>query len=593
MPQQPPSASNPLFRLAFYGIAIVLALAHVFITFKGLHSAEGMEQAQIARELARGHGLQTKVIRPHSWALLEEAGKQPSPMAMAEISQPPIQPFLLAPVFKLLETHLDYRPGKDGAIYLLDRVVACIGVVGLLLTLLWTHGAARLLFDEKVAGITVLAVLVCQPLWDLAVSGSSVALLMPMTALAVRLLVSASLAAHEKQNCLLQALLLGGVLAVMALTHWLAVWLVLGLLLAGFCAAPGRRKILAIAGVFPALALILWGVWMMKQCGDPLGGAKTLFQSHLISADASMLDRQFSLNMPAVQVTELLRKLAGNWQVQLGSLYAHLGYSVLPVLFFVALLHRFKRPEASAVCLGLSMLALSVMLAMGFAGMPADSVEDSQFYLLLIPPLSVYGAAMAAILWARFFPAGNSLWTQHGFVILVVGITALPMINSLPAQIKTGMTLRGRVYPHWPPYVPDRVSVVRKLVEPDEMLFSDAPWFVAWYADVPTAWVPGQRSDYDLMKAKAAAANTRIAGFVMTPISARVEHLHEAFTGPYQEWPDLLFRGLMLAFDREFPARPDFEFKVPLPLVAVPVGPKESLSLQMTFYTDRARAVKE
>ena len=59
-----PSASPRLFRLAFYALAIGLALIHVFITFRGLSTAAGMEQAQLAREIARGNGYQTKVIRP-------------------------------------------------------------------------------------------------------------------------------------------------------------------------------------------------------------------------------------------------------------------------------------------------------------------------------------------------------------------------------------------------------------------------------------------------------------------------------------------------------------------------------------------------
>ena len=71
-------------------MAIGLALVHVFITFRGLSSAPGMEQAQFARELARGHGFQNKVICPYAWARLNAADKDPSPVAMPEITQPPL-----------------------------------------------------------------------------------------------------------------------------------------------------------------------------------------------------------------------------------------------------------------------------------------------------------------------------------------------------------------------------------------------------------------------------------------------------------------------------------------------------------------------
>ena len=146
--------------------------------------------------------------------------------------------------------------------------------------------------------------------------------------------------------------------------------------------------------------------------------------------------------------------------------------------------------------------------------------------------------------------------------------------------------------PHWPPYAPDRVTVIRRLLEPQEMVFADAPWFVAWYADVPAAWIPAKRDDFDLMSARAEASGSSVAGVVVSPLSARLNHLHEAFDGPYREWPDLIFRGPMLALDREFLPHPDFKFKLPVPLVGLPVGSKENLSMQMTFYTDRARKLR-
>ncbi len=587
------TASSPLIRFAFYGIAMGMALVHVFITFRGLSSADGMEQAQMAREMARGNYFQTKVLRPYSWAVLEKAGKDPSPLAMPDIMQPPLQPLLWAPAFKLLDQHLAYEPGKNGAIYLLDRVIACFGVTGLLLTLFWTHGAARRLFDETVAAVAVMALLVCEPLWELAISGSPTTLLLPLMALAFRLYASIVAGAHQGERAGIKLVMLGGVAALMVLTHWLAVWLVAGLVLAVVAGLPSKKSGAVWVAVLPALALTAWGWWMLQRCGDPLGGAKTLFQTHLVSLDTSMLQRQFSLNMPPVQVGDLGRKLLQNWQAQAGEIYGHLGHC-LPALFFLAaLLHRFRRPETAAARLGLGALFLTVTLGMGFVGLPEGREDDNQFYLLLVPALTIYGAAMLAVLWARLQLPGNGLWARSGYALLAVAVSALPMLNTLPPQVKLGLTLRNRIYPHWPPYVPDRVSLLGRLTEPDEIVFSDAPWFVAWYADRPAVWIPLKREEYPLMKARAEAKAARVAGFIVTPVSARVNYLHEAFTGPYGEWPDLLFRGPMLAFDREFLPRPDFEFKVPVALVAVPLGAKENLSLQMTFYTDRQRTVRE
>ena len=95
------------------------------------------------------------------------------------------------------------------------------------------------------------------------------------------------------------------------------------------------------------------------------------------------------------------------------------------------------------------------------------------------------------------------------------------------------------------------------------------------------------------MTTRIEAQGSRVGGVVVTPVSARVNYLSDAFNGSYKEWPDLIFRGPMLAFDRNFPARDDFPYKVPVPLVAIPVGDSETLSLLMTLYTDRLRTVKD
>lgn len=593
----PHNASPALLRLAFYALAVGMALVHIFVTFQGLRSAQGMEQAQLARELARGHGYQTLVVRPQDWARLIEHGSAATPQAMPDLSQPPVQPLLLAPVFKLLEPWQDFRPLKTGPIYLLDRAIACIGAIGYLFTLLWTHGTARRLFDEKIAAISALSLLLCQPLWELAVSGSPTALLLPMAALALRLHTKASTAAAAGESTWAALLGLGLLAAVMTLTHWMALWLVLGLGLALALTFPTRRvtaTLLVLAP--PLLALAAWGFWMFQRCGDPLGGAKSLLLAHLLALDSELLPRSFTLTAPSVDLASLLRKAGENGISISGGLYSHLGFCLPAIFFAAALLHRFKNPATASMRAALSIITLAVLVGSTLIGLP-DGLEDERNLLpVLVPTLSVFGTAMLAVFWARLFPqahAASNLWQRLGFAFLAVGITTAPMAVSLPPQLKLGLTLRSRMFPQWPPYAPDRVQLVRRLLEPGEVVFADAPWFVAWYADLPALWIPNRREEYPIMKAKAEAAGAQVAGFVVTPISSRARHIHEVFNGPWREWPDLVFRGMVLAFDREFLPHSDFEFKVPIPLIAAVVGKEENKALPMIFYTDKARMLKD
>jgi hypothetical protein len=164
---------------------------------------------------------------------------------------------------------------------------------------------------------------------------------------------------------------------------------------------------------------------------------------------------------------------------------------------------------------------------------------------------------------------------------------------NLPLLMKFGLTMGSKIPPHWPPFLPERAYILRLLLEKNEFVISDSPAFVAWYADLPCVNLPVQRVDYETMKAKAQERGAKLAGFVMTPVSAKVERITDLYTGPYSEWRDLIIRGPMLAFDRDFAPSPEFPYKVPIPLVGTSVGEKENISLSMVFYTDKPRTMKK
>ena len=199
---------------------------------------------------------------------------------------------------------------------------------------------------------------------------------------------------------------------------------------------------------------------------------------------------------------------------------------------------------------------------------------------------------MLVVMWSRFQMSGDFM-ARWGAPLVALLITALPMAVNLPVLMKFGLTMGGKIPPHWPPFLPERISILRLLTEKNEFIISDSPGFVAWYGDVPCVDLCTQRGDYEVMKSKADARSVKLAGFVMTPVSAKVERITDLYTGPYSEWRDLIIRGPMLAFDRDFSPSPEFPFKNLVPLVGQTVGDKEHLSLPMVFYTDKARSVRK
>ncbi|WP_395716208.1 hypothetical protein [Prosthecobacter sp.] len=591
-----PNSSGPgaLLRLVFYAAALVMALLHVFVTFRGLGSAEGMDQAQLARQIARTGSYQTRAIQPYAWSQVEAAKKNVTPLAMPETVQPPLQPLLWSLAFRFMKPWQVYDPVEGSAVFMLDRVIACFGAAWYLLTIFFTHGAARRLFDEQVAAITAIALLVCEPAWQIMVSGAPRAMLLPLFALAFRLYASAAGRAADNRGIFVPLTLLGLVCMLMLLTHWMALWIVLGILVGVAAFLPRGKAGVLVVAFFPVLALVAWGWWNVQLCGDPLGGIKAIFQAQSSAVAHDSLLRDFTPAVPLLQVDDLLRRIGLGWQEQIGGIHAHLGHVVPALLFFIALIHRFRKADAAAARWMLAAVFACVALGMGLLGLVDKENDDNALYIVLMPAMSAFGSAMLVILWSRFQTADAfNFMSRWGAALAALIITALPLAVNLPVLMKFGLTMGGKIPPHWPPFLPERAFLLRLLVERDEFLISDSPAFVAWYADVPCVNLCTQRADYEVMKARAEERGAKLAGFIMTPVSAKVERIADVYTGPYSEWRDLIIRGPMLAFDKDFLPHPDFPYKVPVPLVGQPVGDKENLSLPMVFYTDKARTIRK
>ncbi len=586
------STSSPVLRLAFYTAAIALALIHVFVTFRGISSTEGMTHAQLARTLAREGVWQTRVIQPYALAQMEKNGRQPNVMAMPETTQAPVQPFVWSLAFRVFSAQSDYKPNAGGSpVYFYDRVIACFGVLWWLLTIYLTHGAARKLFDDKVAAIIAIGLLVCQPAWNLAVSGSSRMLLTAEFALAFRLYVSIALRGTEGRSTGATLFLLGCVCAAMVLTQWLAIWLVIGLFAGVAVFLPAERKKAALVAIPPLAALAGWGWWQSMLCGEAMGGVKALFQSQFAAMPHDLVLRDYSPVLSSIIVDDLLRRLGLNIEEQSGQFYAHCGGVVLAVFFFVALLHRFRRTEAAAARWTVGTVLLCAVLGMGLVGLPQKALDDYSIYTALMPAMGVFGAAMLVILWSRMM-SGSTFWARWGGPLIALLICAIPMSVNLPVFLKFGLTLGSKMPPHWPPYVPERIAVMKQYLDEGEYLYSDAPHFIAWYTNIPCVALPVQREDFAVMKTKADERKAALAGFVMTPVSAQCERFSDVFTGNWGEWRDLIVRGPMLAFDKNFQPDESFPYRVFHPLVVLPVGSNEHLSLPMAFYAEKTRQLR-
>lgn len=579
---------SPALMVALYALIVVMSLVQSLIIFRGLNSAQGMDQAQIAREIARGNGWQTKLIRPYAWQQMIVNGKDPQIAAMPETFQPPLQPFIWSPVFRTLEKWSDYQPGEGSTIYLLDRVIAFLGVAWFLLAMLFTFLAIRQLFDDRIAGVTVLLLVLCQPLWDAVVSGSPHALLMLLFAMAFWCFVHALQAASAPRGPWLWLAGLAVICGLMSLTHWMALWIVFGLVASVAVLLPQRLAGSVLVAAGPAVCLLAWGFRNHAACGDAIGAAKATIQSLLIYGSDQSLLRDFQSMNSQVAVDSLLRKIGVNLQWQAGNAWSHLAMLLPAAMFFLSWLHRFRSKESGSARWAMAIVFTSTMAGMLLAGLDREELDDNDMYLVLIPAMTGFGLAMFAVMWARLDFESGWFRREWGYVVLAVAVSVIPMFNKLPQALRVGLAFRSRLA-NWPPYMPDRFANLNRMVKENEALFTDAPWAIAWYADRTAVWMPVSRRQFDPMKAKIESQGGTVAGFVITPVSSKVERLFEVFESPYREWADIVYRGPMLAFNTEVKTTGAFAYNAVYPLMAQQRPDTGGLNVLLVYYADKVR----
>ncbi|MGI9241213.1 MAG: hypothetical protein ACR2RV_10455, partial [Verrucomicrobiales bacterium] len=163
-------------RVMFLILLLALGFFYLAIDFRGLSHPKGIDQAQIAREIARGNGFTTQMVRPLSLdqmrnhALKSEDNEDSvSLTTFYDTYHAPLNPMLNSVVLGMFESKWGW--GKDSVIYFPDRVISVVSVI----LFLWAIGINYLLvsriFDTKIGGVTALLLLLCDLLWEFSQSG--------------------------------------------------------------------------------------------------------------------------------------------------------------------------------------------------------------------------------------------------------------------------------------------------------------------------------------------------------------------------------------------------------------------------------------
>ena len=514
-------------RSLFFLILIILTLGNLFTLFRGLNSPQAMDQAQIAREIARGNGFTTKMIRPVAYYQAEKAAKTSvSLMGFQDTYHSPLNPLLNAAVLKLIgaDDSDAWQMGENEMVYPLDRVIATVSTLFFLMAIGVNYLLISRIFDAKIAGVCAILMLFCETFWNYSLSGLPQMLMLLLFSCGLYFVYRAVEAATEGRIAMTPAIIAGVFFTLLALTHWMTVWISLGYII--FAAIAFRPRGIVGISVLALLIIAAIGPILRNQgiTDSPFGTAFLTLYNGLGNDSEVAVMRNIDLEAEPLVLDGLISKILRTTLLQATDIIPLLAGIVVAPLFFLSLLHPFKRNSIAMFRWAILLMWITTALGLAFFGLNKEELDPNQLHLLFAPIMTAYGLAFISILWSRldFVASTPVLRNVHHFVI--IGVCALPLILALPVKVRVGMQLRDRGgVPQWPPYyapaLNSKVSGLKGWVNKDQVVFSDQPWAVAWYADRVSIWLPPTKDGFQKLESLAADLQTPCVGILISPSS--------------------------------------------------------------------------
>ena len=516
-------------------LAIVVIGIVYFYQFRGLSTSQGMDQAQIGRAIASGEGWRTKLVRPLAVGQLQAHGKDVAKNIWFDTYNAPLPP--LVDAIALLTVKAHWKMDTRTLVYAGDKAIAVMSIlifIGSVAVLFFT---SRRLFDRHLALLACGLVLLCDAMWQYSLSGLPQMLLLLLFNTTAYFLVRATEAQHAEQSPLRWLVAAGAGFGLLLLTHALTFWIFLAAaIFAAFYFRPRGWSALIMFAV-GAIIYLPWLIRTFVICGN-FGGVAiySIFNGVSHSEWSWMRHLNFDLDRPPLGAFR--DKLTLGFMSQTSHLLEYFGLSVVALVFFVSLLHPFKKTETAAMRWIILAMWGGAFLGMSLYGINDEKgVAANQLHLIFVPLMICYGLAYLLVQWNRL--ALDIPFARVGFIVMLYLLSALPMIFATP------WLSPPRPFIHWPPYIPLRICVLNDWMQPNEITASDMPWAVAWYADRRSLWLPDtervftELGDYRTLGGP-------VNGLYLTPISGTENKLRDIVRGDYKEWALVIQRNQIL-----------------------------------------------
>jgi 4-amino-4-deoxy-L-arabinose transferase-like glycosyltransferase len=505
------------------GLGALIAVAALFI-YVVYHSARAgdildpaaMDYAQLARNIARGEGFTTNVIRPISLARVSNISHHP------DLYHAPLFPLWMALFFRLGGATPQMAAWSCGVAYLLS------------LPLVFYLGLK--LFDRRIALLGLALYAVNYLSLQYAVSGLETSLA-TLTATALMLALYFHLNAGEKPAPVTAALC-GGAAGLCFLVDYTYVCLLLPLL-AAMVLRDGKRRWTEMGVSLAAFVLVVtpWAVRNARVTGNPaftlgvgeLVSNTTTYKGHALYREYAALPNP--IDFMAVHPREMWQK-ARPMTLNMYESLPTLGGPFVAAFFLAAVFLRFG--GGSLRTLRLVHYAWVLLVAAALCLLSADAR-----YLVPLSPL-------VAIVAAAAFVALVDVWLEkiqgpgRKRQALTWSIAALVAVCWYPVLAATATWQKPTTS------TADELLLIGKTLRERKVqpVLADQPWTLAWYGDVDAVWIP-QTSD-DLHALETAVGPMRY--MVLSPLIGTAAD--QEGLAPWAELYAAAMRGVKMPHER-------------------------------------------
>ncbi|HEX4120215.1 MAG TPA: glycosyltransferase family 39 protein [Verrucomicrobiae bacterium] len=459
---------------AILGFIAVAGLYNLF-AYQSFSSEEAMETAQLAHNISQGDGFTTHSIRPLAVYLLK--GKTE---AVPDITNPPVYPFLLAGLMKVLPMHFK---ATQNWMYEPERWIALFNQALFFVAVVLLFRLARRLFDSRVAWLSAILFGATNLYWRFSVSGLSTLWVMVVFLAVVMCLVR--IAERMEKAPIGWSALAGVLVGLGGLSRYSFAWMIVPVIL--FLAMGGRKPRGSCCAAAIICFVIVMGPWVARNIvltGTPFGTAGYAVVQGTPPLEQETLERSADPRaaLRRVEPFDVMDKFLANGRDIWRNDLPRLGGNWVAGFFLVGLLMPFQSPARGRIRLFLveSIILLFVVQALGRTHLTEDLPEiNSENLLALLAPLTfVYGVA----LFYTFIDQINTISGDARSALVGVFLTlmAVPLIMLL---------LIGTTPEYYSSYSPMHIQRVAGLMRPEELVMSDIPGGVAWYGNRDCSWL--------------------------------------------------------------------------------------------------------